>query len=57
MNEQEVLALVLGMSDHLHYMHGLLADPEQGDLDDYHWHREAIRLRGMAAQFAQKSRP
>ena len=57
MSEQEVLALVLGMSDHLHYMHGLLAEPEQGDLGDYHWHREAIRLRGMAAQFAQKSRP
>lgn len=57
MNEQEVLALVLGMSDHIHYMHGLLAECEYGELEDYHWHREAIRLRGMAAQFAQKSRP
>lgn len=50
MNKPEVLALLKQMADHMRYMHGLLAETEYGDLEDYHWHREAMRLQALAGE-------
>ena len=46
----EIRQLITDMSRHLAHMQELLEDYEYGDPEDYHWYRESVRLRGMAAE-------
>ena len=46
----ETRQLITDMAMHLAHMQELLDDYEYGDPEDYHWYRESVRLRGMAAE-------
>ena len=45
-----MIELITDMAMHLAHMQELLEDYEYGDPEDYHWYRESVRLRGMAAE-------
>jgi len=43
------LELIRELSAHMRYMHEALAEHHQLDeLEDYHWHRQAVRLQALA---------
>ena len=45
-----MIELITDMSMHLAHMQELLEDCEYGDPEDYHWYRESVRLRAVAAE-------
>ena len=45
-----MIELITDMSMHLAHMQELLEDYEYGDPEDYHWYRESVRLRAVAAE-------
>lgn len=46
----ETRQLITDMAMHLAHMQELLEDYEYGDPEDYHWYRESVRLRSLAAE-------
>ena len=47
---EEARQLIRDMAMHLAHMQELLEDYEYGDPEDYHWYRESVRLRAVAAE-------
>ena len=45
-----MIELITDMARHLAHMQELLEDYEYGDPEDYHWYRESVRLRAVAAE-------
>ena len=45
-----MIELITDMAMHLAHMQELLEDYEYGDPEDYHWYRESVRLRAVAAE-------
>ena len=45
-----MIELITDMAMHLAHMQELLEDYEYGDPEDYHWYRESVRLRSLAAE-------
>ena len=46
----ETRQLITDMAMHLAHMQELLEDYEYGAPEDYHWYRESVRLRSLAAE-------
>ena len=46
----ETRQLITDLASHMAYMQGQLEDYEYGDPEDYHWYRESVRLRAVAAE-------